>query len=206
MRREISRRTVRASIIHLPMDAWLERYKGYILVAILVLIVVGGGVLTAQRPGPKPLEIQAPTVTPTIQLTIKVYVSGEVANPGVYAFKSGDRVDDAVAAAGGFTPEANRNGINLAARLSDGQQIIVPKTGENAPSAVSPGGSLPAKVNINTATLAELDTLPGIGQVTGQKILDFRAKNGPFQRLEDLKDQKLVPASTFDKIKDLITL
>lgn len=188
------------------MDTWLERYKGYILMAILVLIVVGAGVLTAQRPGPKPLEIHVPTPTSTTNPTIKVHVGGAVARPGVYALQAGDRVNDAVTAAGGFAEDANRDGINLAARLSDGQQIVIPKMGDAATSAAPPTGSSPGKVNINTASLSDLDTLPGIGPVTGQKIIDYRTKNGPFQRLEDLKDLKLVPASTFDKLKDLITL
>jgi len=187
------------------MDAWLERYKSHIFVALIALIVVGGGVLASRRPQYKPLEIQMPTPSPTVEPLIKVHIAGAVLNPGVYTLKDGDRVADAIAAAGGFTEDANRDALNLAARLADGQKIAVPRLGEPTPVSAS-NGEATGKVNINTATQAQLEALPGIGPVTAQRIIDFRTRNGPFKRLEDLKDQKLVPASTFEKIKDKITL
>jgi len=189
------------------MDAWLDRYKGPILVLLIAGVVAGGGLLSMRQNATAPLLVVTPTVVlaPTAAPQIKVHVSGAVVQPGVYTFRLGDRVEDALAAAGGPTADANPNGLNLAARLSDGQQVVVPRLGEPTPPA-SAGAAGPHKVSINTASLAELDTLPGIGPVTGQKIIDYRTKNGPFQKLEDLRDQKIVPASTFDKIKDLITL
>lgn len=187
------------------MDAWLERYKGHIFAALIALLVVGGGVLASRRPQPKPLEIQMPTPSPTVEPIIKVHVAGAVLNPGVYTLKDGDRVADAIAAAGGFTADANRDALNLAARLADGQKIAVPRLGEPTPAASS-DDTATGKVNINMATQAQLEALPGIGPVMAQRIIEFRNKNGPFKRIEDLRDQKLVPASTFEKIKDKITL
>jgi competence protein ComEA len=186
------------------MDAWLDRYKGLVVATLVVAVIAGGGLVAARQSSPAPLTIQTAAATPGAAGIIKVHVTGEVARPGVYTFKNGDRVEDAVAAAGGPTADGVPNALNLAARLVDGQQVIVPRAGEPTAAAASPAAS--RRVSINTATLAELDTLPGIGPATGQKILDYRTRNGPFQRIEDLLDLKLVPASTFDNLKDLITL
>ncbi len=187
------------------MDEWLDRYKGYVLVALAALVLMGGVALATRRPETSPLAVRTPLASPTVAPLLRVHVSGAVASGGVYSFRVGDRVEDAVAAAGGFTAEANPDGINLAARLADGQQVVIPKKGD-PPSSLISGGTATRKVSINSASLAELDILPGIGPVTGQKIIDFRTKNGPFLKLEDLTENKLVPSSTFEKIKDLITL
>ncbi|MDP3046427.1 MAG: ComEA family DNA-binding protein [Chloroflexota bacterium] len=189
------------------MDEWLDRYKGYVLVALAALVLMGGVALATRRPETSPLAVRTPPASPTVAVLLRVHVSGAVANVGVYSFRVGDRVEDAVAAAGGFTAEANPDGINLAARLADGQQVVIPKKGEPPTSLLGTGaGAATRKVSINSASLAELDVLPGIGPVTGQKIIDFRTKNGPFLKLEDLTEQKLVPSSTYEKIKELITL
>jgi competence protein ComEA len=184
------------------MDAWIDRYKGLLVVALVAAVLAGGGLVAARQASPAPLTIQAAVATPSAPVPIKVHVTGAVISPGVYTFKNGDRVEDAIAAAGGPTAAGNPNALNLAARLTDGQQVAVPRLGEPTP----PPAAATRKISINTASLAELDTLPGIGPATGQKIIDHRTRNGPFQRIEDLLDLKLVPASTFDQIKDLITL
>jgi competence protein ComEA len=189
------------------MDEWMDRYKGYIVLALAAMVLAGGAALATRRSDTVPVAVRTPPASPTVATLLRVHVSGAVASAGVYSFRFGDRVEDAVAAAGGFTAEANPDGINLAARLGDGQQVVIPKKGE-PPTSLPPAGAGASsrKVSINAASLAELDILPGIGPVTGQKIIDFRTKNGPFLKLEDLIDNKLVPSSTFDKIKDLITL
>ena len=187
------------------MNEWLDRYKGYVLVALAALVLMGGVALATRRPDTVPLAVRTPPASPTVAVLLRVHVSGAVASAGVYSFRNGDRVEDAVAAAGGFTAEANPDSINLAARLAAGQQVVIPKKGD-PPTSLSNTGAATRKVSINSASLAELDILPGIGPVTGQKIIDFRTKNGPFLKLEDLTEQKLVPSSTFEKIKDLITL
>ncbi len=186
------------------MDDWLDRYKGLVVVAFLVVIIAGVGLLATRQSAPAALAVQPAAPTASTVVSIKVHVTGAVARPGVYTLKVGDRVEDAIAAAGGPTTDGDPNALNLAARLADGQQVPVPRAGE--PTLVASMAAAPRRVSINAATLAELDTLPGIGPVTGQKILDYRLRNGPFQRIEDLVDLKLVPAATFDKIKDLITL
>ena len=186
------------------MDAWIDRYKGLAVAALVVAVIAGGGLVAARQTSPSALTIQPAAATPSAPVLLKVHVTGAVATPGVYTFKNGDRVEDAVAAAGGATADGNPNALNLAARLVDGQQVAVPRTGE--PTSPAAAGSAPRRVSINTATLAELDTLPGVGPATGQKIIDYRARNGPFLRIEDLLDLKLVPAATFNQIKDLITL
>jgi competence protein ComEA len=189
------------------MDEWLDRYKGHILVALAALVLTGGAALAIRRPETSPLAVRTPLASPTVAPLLRVHVSGAVASAGVYSFRNGDRVEDAVAAAGGFTAEANPDGINLAARLADGHQVVIPKKGEPPnPLGGTGAGAATRMVSINSASLSELDILPGIGPVTGQKIIDFRTKNGPFLKLEDLIENKLVPSSTYDKIKDLITL
>jgi competence protein ComEA len=191
------------------MDEWLDRYKGYVLVALAALVLTGGAVLAIRRPETSPLAVRTPLASPTVAPLLRVHVSGAVAISGVYSFRNGDRVEDAVAAAGGFTAEANPDGINLAARLADGQQVMIPRKGDpptSLPASSTGSGAPSRKISINSGSLAELAVLPGIGPVTGQKIIDFRVKNGPFLKLEDLTENKLVPASTYEKIKDLITL
>ncbi len=115
----------------------------------------------------------------------------------------------ALEAAGGPTEDADLEAINLARRLYDEDQVMVPRRGQ----VVSPGrpvsqvaGSSMGRININTASAELLDTLPGIGEVYSQRIIDSRTSNGPFERVEDLLERRLIPRSTFEKIKDLITV
>jgi competence protein ComEA len=110
--------------------------------------------------------------------------------------------------------EADLEKINLAQEVRDQQQIHVPRKGEAAPqppasgpgSAVTPGSPVAKKININTATLADLDTLPKIGPITAQHIIDYRTKNGPFKKIEDLKNVSGIGDATFEGLKDLITV
>jgi competence protein ComEA len=126
--------------------------------------------------------------------TLVVDVTGLVHHPGVYEFHQGDRVIDAIRRAGGARRGADLTSINLAALLTDAEQIVVGKTGGAGPvSAVGPGGvsaggasGAGAVVNINTATLDQLETLPGIGPALGQRIIDYRTQHGPFRSVSDL--------------------
>jgi competence protein ComEA len=158
-----------------------------------------------------PPPTPAPTVSPTAA-PVRVYVSGSVVTPGVYTLPPRSLVDDALKAAGGATAEADLDRINLALEVRDQQQIHVPRKGEPA-QPVAPGGAdrtpgspVAKRVNINTATLAELDTLPKIGLTTAQRIIDYRAKNGPFKKIEDLKNVSGIGDATFEALKDLITV
>lgn len=133
---------------------------------------------------------------------IVVDVSGEVKTPGVYKLAAGLRVNDAIAAAGGFTQEADKSKMNLAAKAQDGQKIYVPAIGgqmiSNTGQVISESSGL---ININSAPEAELDKLPGVGPVTAQKIIASR----PYSTLDDLLTKKAVSSSVFSKIKDLVT-
>jgi competence protein ComEA len=171
----------------------------------------------------------APT-QPTPQALV-VYVSGEVISPGVYTLSFGSRLADAVAASGGFTEDANREGINLAARVADEQHISVPRTGEpvqtndgetkgqggapgasvtgdEAPPSPQPGvaGAPPPRVNINTANAQALEELPGIGEVLAARIINDREANGPFQSVDDLARVPGIKEHVISQLRDLVTV
>ena len=136
-------------------------------------------------------------------LRIAVHVVGAVQQPGVYHLAAGSRGDDAVRSAGGATSQADLKRVNLAAVLVDGQQLWIPRMGERlvpntspnavpnnlsnaAPSNAAPSNNVPALVDINQATVADLDRLPGIGPSTARAIVDHRTRNGPFASVDDL--------------------
>lgn len=134
--------------------------------------------------------------------SIRVYVSGAVAQPGVVNLREGDRIEQALAAAGGPLIDAELTGINLALKVVDEQQIHVAAKGEPSESPV-PASEL---INLNTADRAQLESLPGIGQVRAGNILEYREKVGRFGSLEELVAQRLIPAAIFDQIRGLISL
>lgn len=135
---------------------------------------------------------------------ILTYITGEVKSPGVYELKKGDRVIDAVELAGGFTDEADTVNVNLAQKVYDEDRIYVAKIGENPPPAANDRKS--ELVNINTATIAELTSLPGIGNVKGQNIVNHRESFGKFKSIEELKNVSGIGEKTFDALKDLIAV
>ena len=128
-----------------------------------------------------------------------VDVTGDVKRPGIVTLKSGARVHEAIAKAGGPAHGADTAGINLARVLADGEQIIV-----GAPAASNPDGAS-ARVSLNAATLDQLDTLPGIGPVTAQAIVDFRAERGGFRTVEDLLDVTGIGEQTLADLRDQVT-
>jgi competence protein ComEA len=137
-----------------------------------------------------------------------VDVAGAVQQPGVYEFAEGDRVIDAIERAGGPMPKADLSLLNLAAPLTDGTQILVPKAGP--PGAVVPGGGVPGSasglLNINSASATELETLSGIGEVLAATIVEYREQNGPFASVEDLMDVSGIGPATLDEIRDQVTV
>jgi competence protein ComEA len=140
--------------------------------------------------------------------TIVVDVEGAVRRPGIVRLAAGARVADAVAAAGGYRPDADLGAaaqLNLAARLTDGAQVVVPMQGDaGTGGAPVPGGSKASgRVDLNTATPEELDALPGIGPVTVQKIVAARQER-PFASLDELVERKALSASQLAKIRDLV--
>ena len=152
------------------------------------------------------------SATPTAEVV--VHVVGAVMSPGVYSLAAGSRVSDAVTAAGGATGNAAEEGLNLARVLADGEQIRVLTKDEleagiqsdGTPVAGTGGATASGKININRATAAELDSLPGVGPSTAQKILADREANGPFKSIEDLMRVSGIGEKKFDSLKDLVTV
>lgn len=141
-----------------------------------------------------------------------IHVAGAVRRPGVYRLRSGSRVDDAVQRAGGATRRADLGGLNLAAELEDGRQVLVPERARAAGEA--PAGAaatatapLPGQpLNINTATLEQLDTLSGIGPLTAQKILDFREERGGFSSIDELGEIPGIGDKRLASLREEVTL
>jgi comEA protein len=179
------------------------RFSTIVLVLLIALIGIGGGVLFYKQTARPPLEILLPTTTAVTTTELKVYVSGAVARPGVYTLRQGERVVDALDAAGGPTENADLTRINLAAKVKDEQQIYVPKPGESLPQESS---GQPQKININTASAELLDTLPGIGETRAQTIVNYRKEHGDFKRIEDLVEVAGIGSSTYENLKHLITV
>ncbi len=197
------------------MSQWLEQNKTLVIILVFLPIAAGIGLFAFRWRPVESIRIEPslPTQTPG---PIRVYVNGAVVRPEVYTLPPNTIIRDALLAAGGTTGEADLNFINLAQPLQDGQQIYVPRVGEtiSQPSQTTSSSSSStlsnnapgAIVNINTATLADLDTLPGIGPAIAQRIIDYREANGPFTAIEDIMNVSGIGPATFDKIKDLITV
>jgi competence protein ComEA len=147
----------------------------------------------------------APTEKPVI-----VYITGAFPRPGVYALPQNARVQDAISAAGGFLAEAEKSQINLAALLEDGEKLDIPYIegaspvlGTPVPEVVTSTTEL---VNINTASIDELDTLPGVGPTTAQAIIDYREENGPFINTEDIINVPGIGPVSYERMQDRITV
>jgi competence protein ComEA len=178
-------------------------------VVALVLLIVAGRLLlhsgaSASTPVPAPI---VPTGTTAIAAgPVVVNVVGAVRRPGLYRLRDGSRIADAVARAGGVTPKAQVELVNLASRVSDGEQIVVPRRGAVAASAGGAGSAAaPAgPVHLNSATLEQLDALPGVGPVTAQKILAFREEHGAFASVDELDAIPGIGPARLEQLRDLV--
>ena len=174
------------------------------------LLAAGAVTLASSPPRGTPISLLPPP-TPA---PIKVHVTGAVNTPGVYDLPLDSRVQDAIFAAGGFTSEAQVEGVNLAAKLQDGDQVqvsaqrtaVISTTESESFQNTGVDLSTLTVININTASQAELETLPGIGPVTAEKIIEYRQINGDFSSIEGIQKVSGIGPATFEKIKDQITV
>jgi competence protein ComEA len=179
-------------------------------VVILLLIAVGVAVLVSalgSHGTSAPIAVVRPSASPpSVEPRIYVHLLGAITRPGLYALPPDSRAIDAVAAAGGFTPEADRSALNLARFLSDGEQVYVPIEGEVPQGPVGAIGTVGGKVNLNTADAATLETLPGVGPALAARIIAWRDTNGRFTAPEDLKGVSGIGEKTFAAMEDLVTV
>lgn len=176
--------------------------RQWMALAALCVAAVGASLWYGQSaPDPAPLLTEPANVAGAAPIT--VHVSGEVAAPGLVAVESGARVADAIAAAGGSTRTADLQLINLAAELHDGQQIVIPPIGS---TTVGGGVAADGTVHINSATVAELEQLPGVGPVLAGRIAAYRDENGPFVAVEDLLDVSGIGEGKLETLRDSVAL
>ena len=203
-------------------DEWKEKWESWSLSAkaaviggILLILVGLGGLFSKKEESMEETEVVVTTVlaektevSTTQETVIFVDIKGAVKNPGVYQMKVGDRVKDALDAAGGLTAEADSQKVNLAKRLEDQMVIVVPKVGEEAEEipagATSKEEAKEGKVNINTATVEELKTLKGVGDKKAGAIIEYRKKNGSFKTKEDLMKVRGIGKKLFDSFQERI--
>ncbi len=185
------------------------------LAAGAVALLTGGDDAAQVRiVAPEPTAAAAPAAT-----DIRVQVSGAVMSPGVYAMNNGDRVMDAIAAAGGVDPGADLSGINLALRVQDEAHYHIPTVGETPPpspagaSSTSPGtggrgtsSTANSLIDLNTASAQELEFLPGIGPVMAGRIVAHREVNGPFAAVDEVQDVPGIGPKTLESIRSLVTV
>ncbi len=203
-------------------DEWKEKWESWSLSAkaaviggILLILVGVGGLFSKKEESVEETTVVETTVlaekteaSTTQETVIFVDIKGAVKNPGVYQMKVGDRVKDALDAAGGLTAEADSQKVNLAKRLEDQMVIVVPKVGEEAEEI--PAGETrkeatkEGKVNINTATVEELKTLKGVGEKKAEAIIEYRKKNGSFQTKEDLMKVRGIGKKLFESFQERI--
>jgi competence protein ComEA len=178
------------------------------LILLLGRFLLGAGATTPAAPLPPPPAAGA-GVTGLPAARVVVDVVGAVRRPGLYRLAQGARIADALSRAGGATGKADLAQVNLAAPLADGEQVVVPRRG--APGAVPATGGAAgsaaaptAPVQLSTATLEQLDTLPGVGPVTAQKILDYREKHGAFHSVDELDAVPGIGPKRLEQLRDLV--
>jgi competence protein ComEA len=179
------------------------------VVLLAVLAVAGRMLLRADRPTvPAPIRVAAASSQPsTGSARLFVHVVGAVRRPGLYRLKEGSRVADAVARAGGTTRGAQLELVNLAAPIGDGQQVLVPRRGVTsaAPAGGAAGSPAAGPVQLSTATLEQLDALPGVGPVTAQKILAYRQQHGSIRSVDELDAVPGIGPARLEQLRGLVT-
>ncbi|HJR95874.1 MAG TPA: ComEA family DNA-binding protein [Gaiellaceae bacterium] len=180
-----------------------------VCVALALLALVGQRLAqagAAQEPEVESTPLEPVASAPARALLV-VHVVGEVRRPGLYRLRDGARIADAVRRAGGARRGADLAALNLAAPLVDGVQVLVPaRSGPSVPASSSSDGAPPSgPVSLSSATIEELDELPGIGPITAQKIVDYRAEHGPFASVDDLDAVPGIGPTRIEQLRDLVT-
>lgn len=196
------------------MAEFLHQRRRQLLLAAVALALLllaaryllPAGTATPAAPLPPPPGPGTGAAGPSARVVVDVV--GEVRRPGLYRLADGSRIADAVARAGGATRKAELAQVNLAAPLADGEQVVVPARG---PAAAAPaaaaggGGAAPsAPIQLSTATLEQLDSLPGVGPATAQKILDYRTKHGAFSSVDELDAVPGIGPKRLDQLRELV--
>jgi len=187
-----------------------QRRLARIAAPLVALALLAGIVVVLRLPtsAAQPPTISQPSVSTDATnqsgsgSDIQAYIVGAVVHPGVYALHPNDRVDQLLADAGGPLPDADLVRVNLAAHVTDGEEVFVPRVGEPLPGGLDGGG--PGKVNINTASADDMHTLLGISLTTANKIIAYREAHGPYTAITQLLN--VMSRTTYDKIKDYITV
>jgi competence protein ComEA len=192
----------------------MKTWQSILFGILLGLLISGALLLIVAPPRGKPIELSPlPTPAPLV-----VYITGAVVHPGIFSLPRLSRVSNAIEAAGGFTADADQSGVNLAAKLLDGQKIVVPTmnapvtgSGANTPQVNQPalqtGMVTPSKDNpldLNTATVEQLDLLPGIGPTRAADIIAYRTQHGAFKTIDEIMQVSGIGQTTLDRIKDSI--
>jgi competence protein ComEA len=207
-------------------DELRERWTGLQLAGGALLCVgalVAGVALVRPGAGRAPTEESLPmasamssgrngaAASTTVPAVLVAHAAGAVVAPGLYRLPPGSRVADLVAAAGGFSADADADRVNLAALVHDGERVAVPRVGE--PVEAGAGSESPSSdgrpaepVDLNAATAAELDALPGIGPTTAQAIVDERSRHGPFRSVDDLLRVRGIGPAKLDQLRGLVTV
>ena len=194
--------------------------------AVITALILGAVVLFLRGDDNAPIQVLLSTQTPSSDSTgamgpskeLKVYVTGAVVNPGVYTLPPGDRLTDAIDAAGGATTDAQMEAVNLALRVKDEGHYHIPRLGETTTADTTAGfqgnqasgpltpGICDGLININTATVELLKTLPNIGEVRAAAVVSYRQENGGFKSLEDITNVSGIGPATYEAIRGLATV
>lgn len=188
------------------------RLRWLAFAALAAVLVVGFVVFHGASGRPpvesyRPLPVPSPVVTSSAGPQIVVDVGGRVRHPGLVTLPAGSRVADALAAAGGALRSADIATLDLAARVSDGQLLLIGVPGGDAQGAAqSPGGAGPGPIDLNAATVDQLDALPGVGPVLAQHIVDWRQQHGGFTAVDQLRQVPGIGPRKFDQLKSLVVV
>lgn len=191
------------------------------IIAALALLLLVGGVYSYARSRPRVVRVLDKKSASTgegapaggaVKAELTVHVAGAVNSPGLYSVAEGSRIADALTKAGGPAPDAQLDNLNLAAKLKDGEKVLVSRRSETAPGLEAVTGdasqvtnSSTAMINVNTAGVDELDKLPGVGPSLARRIVEYRQKNGQFSSIDELDNVEGIGPSKMESLKDLVT-